>query len=274
MNKKGFTLFETMVSVTIFSVLMIIVFNCWTEFQKVSLKNEGKHDTNIQFANVYRNIDRVVCSSSTRLFKCYSDSSVPTEISTHQNKRWFAFFVSRTGNNLDDDFYYDSPKYEEEVVKLEDGAKKTEKISREMPLRIIYNTVVVYLLHYKDNCCGDFKYCPHKSIYRYVYKAKNDIYFGNVTLCNWGLNFQEELQSSVNAILSNPDSKPYSIIENNLVDMTIEKTDDKFKFVLTVLRENDAERHFQIGTRDLVNANAETKKYIENLSWVSIPSNT
>ena len=50
------------------------------------------------------------------------------------------------------------------------------------------------------------------------------------------------------------------------------------------LRINDAERHIQIGSiklTDRLNPETEyeitdeaTKKYIENLSWISIPSNT
>ena len=260
MIKKGFTILETVFSVTIFSVLMLIVFNAWTEFQRASVKNSGKHDTNIQFVNVYRNIDKYVSSSSTRLFKCYSDTG------TYKNRRWFAFLVSRKDNKLDGDVYYDSPKI---AIDYSGGGKKA------LPLRIIYNTVVVYLLNYKDGCCDGFNNCPHKSIRRYVYKSESDIYFGNIQNCNWGEIFEKELKGSVKDILSDPDSKPYSVIENDLVDMTIEKIGDEFKFILTILREKDAERHFKIGTRDLIDkVDNDTKKYIENLSWVSIPSNT
>ena len=59
-----------------------------------------------------------------------------------------------------------------------------------------------------------------------------------------------------------------------LDDLTINKIDDKFQFNLSILRINDAERHFQIGTRNLITPDSETRKYMEYLSWISIPSNT
>lgn len=254
MNKKGFTILETMISVTIFSVLMIIVFSCWTEFQKVALKNEAKQDTNVQFVNVYRSVDKIVSSASTRLFKCYGEA-----IPGQGNQRWFAFLVSRENNDLNANIYYASPD------------------NTYLPIRMIYNTCVVYLLYYEQGCCGSFNNCPHKSLYRYVYKTTNEIYFGDIKTCNWGQVFKTELESNVQSVLTAPVSnsiaKP-SVIQNNIVDLTINKIDDKFQFNLSILRINDAERHFQIGTRNLITPDSETRKYMEYLSWISIPSNT
>lgn len=78
MFKKGFTILETIISVTIFSVLMAIIFGAWSEFQKISIKNEGKQDTNINFVNIYRNIDKYVTSSTIRLFQCYAEKEGAT----------------------------------------------------------------------------------------------------------------------------------------------------------------------------------------------------
>ena len=74
-----------------------------------------------------------------------------------------------------------------------------------------------------------------------------------------------------------------SVIQNDIVDLKIKKSDDKVRFYLKLLRINEANRIFTIGTRQLTNFNLteefnitdpEVKKYIENLSWISIPSNT
>ena len=283
MNKKGFTILETMISVSIFSVLMIIVFSCWTEFQKVALKNEGKHDTNITFVNVYRNIDKYVSSSSVRLFRHYTDSAL-LGVSGHENKRWFAFLVSRENNQLDG-----KPIYK----KVPTDKKDSEGNQKYLSERMIYNTCVMYLLRYKSGCCGGFQNCPHKSLYRYVFNivgtenisADYGIYFGNNY--RYGVIFNSDvIQKKVLTILQNPESnsiaKP-SVIQNNIVDLKIKKNDDKVQFYLKVLRINEAERVFTIGTRQLTNLNlteeftssdTELKKYIEDLSWISIPSNT
>ena len=266
MYKKGFTILETMISVTIFSVLMIIVFTCWTEFQKTSLKSEGKHDTNITFVNVYRNIDKIVSSSSVRLFRYYGDDYLGLG---NKNLRWFAFMLSRNGNQLDG-----LPVYEPTVPAT------TEKPNP--PKYLKYNTCVLYLLHTpNDSCTGGFDNCPHKSLRRYVFPTE-EIYFTTSGVLG---RFRDNIiKGQVGPILTNPNSATFSVIENNIVDLKLHKESDKVQFFLRIMRINDAERHIQIGSiklTDRLNPETEyeitdeaTKKYIENLSWISIPSNT
>ena len=289
MRKKGFTILETMISVTIFSVLMIIVFSCWTEFQKVALKNEAKHDTNIQFVNVYRNIDKIVSSSSVRLFQYYWGDN-PAK-GAFQYRRWFAFLLSRRDNKLDgklayDNIYFcktkDCPYYFIGKDQPTECPQCHEHNFSKYSQRLIYNTCVVYLLYYKQGCCGSFQNCPHKSLYRYVFQIQ-PTYFANNKI--WGDNFLSLLDNQVKNIVANPTSNSiskYSVIENNIVDIKIIKEDDKIRFDLSLLRINDAERHFKIGTKQLTSLDptaeftpdTEVKKYMENISWISVPGNT
>ncbi len=265
MNKKGFTLFETMVSIGIFSVLIIIVFNCWTEFQKVSIKNAGKHDTNITFVNVYRNIDKTVSSSSVRLFRYYGDDYLGLG---HKDLRWFAFMLSRENNQLDE------PPIYQTITETHNGTAKTLKV-------LEYNTIVLYLLNTPNDDCSDFNNCPHKSLRRYILNSNIPINFrGNNNLAS----FRDSIiKGQVGAILANPNSATFSVIENNIVDLKLHKESDNVRFFLRIMRINDAERHFQIGTKQLTDkAHPETEytitneaiNYVENLSWISIPSNT
>ena len=261
MRSKGFTLFETMITITIFSVLMIIVFSCWTEFQKVFIKNEGKQDANVQFVNVYRNIDKVVSSSSVRLFSCCDDTTLASiGMPTHENLRWSSFLISRNNHQLDGE-----PVYRQETG----GSRRL----------IIYNTCVVFLLHYNSGCCGSFSQCPHKSLYRYIFPiddsdggVNNEIYFSSGY--PWGVHFKQILTGSVENILSNHNAIPHSVVENNIVNFRVDKQDDKLQYYLDVLRIKDAERHFQIGSKNLIDPDDETKKFLEHLSWISIPNNT
>ena len=263
MIKKGFTILETMVSVGILSVLMIIVFTCWTEFQKVSLKSEGKQDTNITFVNVYRNIDKIVSSSSVRLFRYYGDDYLGLG---NKNLRWFAFMLSRNGNQLDG-----LPRYEQ-----------VEVGSNNKPKYLIYNTCVLYLLHTpNDSCEGGFDNCPHKSLRRYVFPTEEINFKTSGVLARFRDNI---IKGQVNNILINPNSATFSVIENNIVDLKLHKESDKVQFFLRIMRINDAERHIKIGSiklTDRLNPETEyeitdeaTRNYIENLSWISIPSNT
>ncbi len=289
MYKKGFTLFETMVSIGIFSVLMMIVFTCWTEFQKISIKNAGKQDTNVTFVNVYRNVDKIVSSANVRLFKHYSDAA-DLNIAGFERVRWFAFLLSRSNNQLDGQVVYrniylcnsETPHSMLDVPAS--GAcptcGATCDADHPLPQRIIYNTCVVYRIYY-PGCCDGFQNCPHKSLYRYVFSVPN-IYFASGS--NSGTNFKNILNNDVRAVLINRNARPFSVIANNIVDLKIRKNDDKIRFFLRLLRINDAERHFQIGTKQLTDINPateydipednEAKNFVEDLSWISVPSNT
>ena len=305
MHKKGFTIIEAVFTMAIYSLLMTIVFGVWTEFQKSFLKNEGKQDTNIKFIATYKNIDKYLSSSTMRLFKCFSeitvnnieDTSYDTDYfnGTYKNRRWFAFLVSRSNNQLDGNLVYKNiPKVPQGSV-----ASPTPEYMTE---RLIYNTCILYLLYYKSGCCGGFEFCPHKCLYRYVFKTDYEIYFGydydvNYTnptsadedsahYCSAMTKFKNEIDNKIKLILQNPLSNsvaPLSVVERDLVDLKIEKTNERVKFDLICLRINDAERHFKFGTNHrLTNLNSsaelnydnEVKKYIETLSWVTIPRNT
>ncbi len=275
MNKKGFTLFETMVSIAIFSALMAIVFGAWTEFQKTARKHEGKQDTNITFVNVYRSIDKIVSSSSVRLFRSYLDDTPEYLNFGHTNLRWFSFLLSRNNQQLDG-----RPIYQ----KRDDTTSDV----------LIYNTCVVYLLYTPEDSCEGFQNCPHKSLRRYVFgttQGNNDdeVYFGadeNKVLHIYREKIMEgDKAITVRKILDNPNdnSFPYSVIENNIVDLKIDKQDDKIRFFLRILRINDAQRYFEIGTKQLTSSSSniaqdftseDARNYIENLSWISIPNNT
>ena len=135
-NKKGFTILETILSVAIFSALMVIVFHCWMEFQKASIKNEGKQDTNIQFVKIYRNIDKYVSSSNSRLFRYYGNFGTGGN-----NIKWFAFMLSRDNHQLDGKVVYRSPGNK--------SYKRDDDPDNELPRCMVYNTCVYYLLYQK-----------------------------------------------------------------------------------------------------------------------------
>ena len=306
MKGKGFTLLETILSVTIFSVLMAIVFGAWSEFQKLSFKNEGKQDTNITFVNVYKNIDKYVTSSTVRLFQCYCEkNSYNSDVfaGAYKNRRWFAFLLSRDNYKLDGNLTYNPIiNVENEILDSTDSKKETPH--KYNPQRLIYNTCVVYLLNYEPNHCDGFNYCPHKSLYRYVFKTDYDCYFGYDYDINYDAptitddksienyrftatqKFKHELDTKVQQILEAPLNNTIaqpSIIESNIIDLKINKNDEQIQFYLTLLRISDAERHFKFDNNHQltnldsainINYDDEVKKYIETLSWISIPRNT
>ena len=227
--------------------------------------------------------------------QCYAEKNVNNSEETaydydnfsgeYKHRRWFAFLISRENNQLDGNLKYETVEDVTDTTKVQ-------------PQRLIYNTCVLYLLNYKEDCCDGFDNCPHKSLYRYVFKTDYDTYFGyNYDKSYTGNDehyytgtdkFKDELDNKVKLILENPVSnsvaKPY-VVENNLVDLKIDKNDKQIIFYLTVLRISDAERHFKFGKQHpLTSLNSseefkfkdkdEAKKYIEFLSWASIPRNT
>ena len=298
MKSKGFTIIETMVSITIFSILMAIVFGAWSEFQKIAFKHEGKNDTNITFVNVYKNVDKYITSASTQLFQCYNKNNVFDDAtnSQYENMRWFAFLLSRENNRLEDRIQYATiPNVHASIAdRIENPPGSVINFSQPV---LIYNTCVLYLLRYEPNHCKGFNYCPHKTLYRYVFPTSQECNLEypydmnhnptsndpNEHLFNAQQKFKIEIDTNVKAILEDPINnavaKP-SIIEKNIVDLQINKNDEQIHFDLTLLRISDAERHLELGTEhQLTNFNAtnsydeKVKKYIESLSWISTPKN-
>ena len=292
MKNKGFTIIETMVSITIFSVLMAIVFGAWSEFQKIAFKHEDKNDTNITFVNIYKNIDKYISSSSTQLFQCYNENNAFDAATNNQyeNMRWFVFLLSRENNALDDKIKYVT------VPNVHESLTKGTVINFSQPF-LIYNTCVVYLLHYEPNHCNGFNYCPHKTLYRYVFPSSHECNLEyqydmnhnptnndpNEHLFNAQQKFKIEIDTNVKAILDDPINNAIarpSIIDKNIVDLQINKNDKQIRFDLTLLRISDAERHIELGkNHQLTNFSAtnsyddKVKKYIESLSWISTPKN-
>ena len=277
---------------------MAIVFGAWSEFQKIAFKHEGKNDTNITFVNVYKNIDKYITSASTQLFQCYNKNNVFDDAtnSQYENMRWFAFLLSRENNRLEDRIQYAKiPNVHASIADRIEHPPGTV-INFSQPV-LIYNTCVLYLLRYEPNHCKGFNYCPHKTLYRYVFPTSQECNLEypydmnhnptsndpNEHLFNAQQKFKIEIDTNVKAILEDPINnavaKP-SIIEKNIVDLQINKNDEQIHFDLTLLRISDAERHFELGTEhQLTNFNAtnsydeKVKKYIESLSWISTPKN-
>lgn len=263
-----------LLSLTLFSVVMVITFNAWTEFMKISLKNETKNDANSKLINIYKDVNRFLSASSMIYFE--SAREVIADVSSgvagldnaeYMQKRWFFFLISRDysyieGNNISSPIDY-SPK---------------SNNSRAM----MYNTGVLYYLDIPDNDkCNGFEFCPHKVLKRKIWRLSQSIYKDKTTYT-----FPNELSRLSSRF--NDSSIPYHIVERDIVDLWSYQQTGKVHFHLVVLREQEAMKMFDVGTERLTNTKIveyvpsgkyipvsdKASKYVEELSWTTIPGNT
>ncbi len=242
---KGFTLLEALIVTVVFGALMSVIFYAMNSFQKASLKAGAKQDINGQIARIYRDINKNVSGGTAIYFEFYDNGSNHDISSINSNKfsvekRWFVFPVSRVSNSSQMNYTGN----------------------------IIYNKMILYFLYY-PGCCNGFNNCPHKSLYRRTY----DCYItGGVALRNPMKNLAS--QSVLESKMSLSDWNGLHKVDEGIVDLTVSQRDDIITFNLTLLRLEDAARHIDIGTKNLVSPDQETKKYLETISWNSVPENT
>lgn len=272
MKHKGFSLLELLFSMAVFSVVTVITFNAWTAFMKASVKNETKNDANSKLLTIYKDVNRFLSASSLIYFESArevsDDTSSPVaglDGDEYKKKRWFFFLISRDfssndGNGLSSPINY--------------------KPQSNNSNALMYNTAVLYYLDMPENdTCDGFEYCPHKRLNRKTWKLGQDIYKDKKTYT-----FSSELRKLQSRFSDN--SIPAHIVERDIVDLWSYQLDSKVNFHLVVLREDEAKREFQMGKEKLTNISiteysstaqnisSKASKYVEELSWISIPGNT
>lgn len=264
MRKRGFTLFETIVALAVFSLVMLIVFEAWHKFQKTSEKNDAKQGANYKTVRVYKDINKYLSCGSVRYFEHYNGADVDFGGESLKSKRWFAFLVSR---NLEGIGGY------QEKIDMSESINYSQKSNGDMS--IAYNACMVYFLDY-PGCCKGFNNCPHKTLMRKVFKTKENIYTGKTSYT-----FIKELRDNLQKQISDPAGA--TVVETEIVDLKTRQEDDRIKFNMTILRIPEAQRVFELGSEQLTSSdpdkeyeikNEKVKKYVENLSWITVPGNT
>ena len=93
-NKKGITLFETLVSTIIFGILMILMFNMSSEFFKLFTTSESRQAINSKFIKAYNQLQReLMLTNIEYVYTCNTYKK-------NMNSRWFIFPVATNKNGV------------------------------------------------------------------------------------------------------------------------------------------------------------------------------
>ena len=280
----GFTLMETLISLALFGVLMLILFTAVNGFQRNWLKEYAKQNVNAQFVRAYRSIDTDVQGTNTTFFHDYKNTENPKEA----GRRWFMFPISKTETNT-------SP-----------GAPPGSISGVTSDGYPIWTHVIVYHLEQapKDHLCPKDNpeqlndICPHKLLIRHEIKLAmppRTTELGDIN-CN---TYMFELAKKIPEIIAakskstiyvtfpvatlsgNYDVTDRRVIETDIVDLTVDSSHDRrVQFNLKILRTIDAQKYITIGTTPLVEITpegstmtADAKKYMEETSWITLTNN-
>lgn len=145
---RGFTLFEAICAITIFSLLMILIFSTMNSFTKAWKKASSRQNVNRQFTVIYKTMNKDISISSLPDFIFYN------EISDSQPIKWFVFPSAVDQYGV---YHYDNDGYAHWL-----------------------KTVLYYLIRPDDCDCISYDCCPHKMLIRKelsdVYTYDQDIY--------------------------------------------------------------------------------------------------
>jgi len=274
----GFTLLETMLSVGLFGIVIAILFGAINGFQKGWLKEYSKQSISAQFIRIYRAIDSDVSGTSTTFFYDYI-----MEGATCKGARWFMYPISKsdTQNPGDNSLSGVNP----------DGYP-------------VWTRLVVYHLAFPkdDKCSGDKTfgslntYCPHKRLVRHEIKLDKtpdtsetgEINF-NTDMKKYALMIDDIIKSKYDQSLTLSPGRTVKVVDvrtvqNDILDLTLTREKVKqIKFRAKFVRMIDAQKNIgksglELGERELLTNDGDIKddtlkKYIEEVSWITITNN-
>ncbi len=276
-KRNGFTLFEAMVSVVIFSTLMLIIVRAFDYMQKAAFKAHGKNDANSQIVRLYNEVNRNMSVTNANLFRSYMTSSSKYL----EEKRWFAFPIP--GKRRDDG-----------LTGFDERTVITSAVSGQG--EIGYSTLILYFIHYKQGCCGGYNSCPHKVLYKTflpLCTESGTSFDHNKTGCPacsspYGITMAgrairklfdngDKISSYMN--VNRPECR---VVETDILNLELASPvfiDDKsqdlyFTFTASFFRIEEAKKlHFDPNGSDLIHPNEKNKRFIEKISWTSVPEN-
>lgn len=234
---QGMSLIETILSVMIFSILMMIIFGTLKYFTGVWKKEDARQDVNRQFTKVYKVMNKDISVSSLKHVVLFS------EVGSLDNPaiKWIAFPSATDENGV---FHF-----------THDGNGDWIK-------------TIVYLLIRDGSCsCSSYKTCPHKKLLRkeldMVFDSDNytagQVYDGIRGF------LKEDIRQSSKQILNS------KTVEENIYDIHFTKDNTGIETRVDVLRIQEAGQHLAIGEEDLSailnSENSDKKKYMSSLIW-------
>ena len=239
----GFSLMETMISVAVFGVIMLLIFQISNVFFKTWRKQDEQQDINRDFIKIYISINRELSRSDTGYIACYDNDGTGADV----EKKWFLFPVATDdGNTIQCDG---------------DGLINWTKI------------IIYYLIPPKDDDCPSVAKCTHKRLIRasYAFKSPNALRFGTETPLDLFV-------KNVSKVLVDPSSKypdikgltfiDSKLIAQNLLNFSMTcKRKGRVEFKMDMVKLEDAKKSVNIKTFDF--NSTEGRRYIESLGWTT-----
>lgn len=261
-EKNGFTLLETLLSTTIFSIIVIATFSLTSSFFKSFAYQTAEQEANSEILKAYKAIQRDVIMSDLRYLYTYQTEG------THRKNRWF---------------FLPSPSDSSGLIQ---GGKN----------KLYWNKIIVYYLDIPQDGCSDddyeepFKYCPHKKLIRltYDYSGSSEgnifakgayVFFESLSGIllpiendKVSLRYPESLNCNVNGVrfeglFQFSDAK---IISSNILDLEnmIEENSLNIRFSIKVVKLKEINKRVAIGDTDLSNS-----EFLESRDWILTSKN-
>ncbi len=265
-NKKGFTLLETLISIVVFGLLMVLMFHISARFFQLFNASSSKQSMNNQFLKTYTHLQKELSITDSRYV--YSYKIYLKDIKA----RWMIFPIPTDTN----------------------GQMKSEGN------KFNWQRVYFYYLHCTNPDCPEcktknyyvdkesqlkneaYKFCSDKNLIRliYEYTAYNDAAYLSEALSNicdhiseYTLSidsnfFPSEFETEIKGFNKIPVIKfiEKRVIAKDIFDMDITTNANNVKIKMSKVKKDEIKKKVEYGTTDFTKS--KNKKFVENIEFM------
>ena len=260
--KNGFTLFETLVSVITFGIIMILMFDMSSHFFKLFTTSEARQSMNSKFIKIYNQIQKNLLITDLMYVYTYKTDF------TFMKSRWLFFPVPTDKNS---------------IVKGEGNTFNWQRL------------YIYYLICTNTNCpeCPSksntqkdtYKYCSDKQLIQliYDYVGKNDNYFFSTAtskiadhISDYTLPYNSIFPVNIEFNIEGENSDIAKFVEKKIIatdilDMDIKDTLTNITITISAVRKEEIKKELNYGQADFTKEPAS--KFVDKMEFTVTPKN-
>lgn len=254
MKSKGISLIETLVSVTVFGIIIVVMFQMSSAFFKLFNSASSRQDMNKTFIKAYNQMQKDFITTSGKYIYSYNQKFNDDTYKNIKN-RWIVFPVA---TNQEGNFQGEGSSFN-------------------------WKRIFIYYLNCTNESCSEcnkeflnpedlYKYCSDKELIRITYN-----YNGSDDKSDFSLYLYDMILNHLNSCLINHedivDGKEVifkfvekKVLARNIFDMNISPNKTNITIILSSIRINEAKKEVSYGKTDFTQE--PNTKFVDKIEFV------
>lgn len=262
--KKGFTLFETLASVIVFGIIMILMFDMSSQFFKLFTTSSSTQSMNSKFIKAYTYLQKELMITDAKYIYNFNTSE------KNMKSRWFLFPIPTDKNS---------------TIKGEGSFFDWQRI-------------YIYYLTCTNSSCLEcpgksnttkdpYRFCSDKQLIKVVYDyvGSNDKYFFSSSMSKFAENISDFIIPYNSNLFTNEvkyDIKGYEsdniakfvekrIISTDIFDLDIQKNSKSITIIISTVRKEEIKKEVSYGTTDF--SKEPNTRFVDKMEFTILPKN-